>query len=151
MEDDRFLRECLQKGYPFQSTSPVWRTTRLLLLLPRQNTDFNPRPPCGGRLHGVITLPHVCDNFNPRPPCGGRRNCRTTEVTRNENISIHVPRVEDDYEILHQSQQRHGFQSTSPVWRTTGRGYGRGHAGREFQSTSPVWRTTSSPKAMQGL
>ena len=34
-------------------------------------------------------------DFNPRPPCGGRPT-RLSKISRKENISIHVPRVEDD-------------------------------------------------------
>ena len=70
------------------------------------------------------------------------QNHRTTEVTRNEfqstspvwrtteeiyaelrseNISIHVPRVEDDERIRCCAIRCTGFQSTSPVWRTTTR------------------------------
>ena len=35
---------------------------------------FNPLPPCGGRLAGRSGGGLVC-NFNPLPPCGGRRHC----------------------------------------------------------------------------
>ena len=34
-------------------------------------------------------------DFNPRPPCGGRL-FTTKAVAANYTISIHVPRVEDD-------------------------------------------------------
>ena len=79
-------------------------------------------------------------------------------------ISIHVPRVEDDFFVLDFSRVSSTFQSTSPVWRTTEdcRDYSKGFSyfnprppcgGRRacwdaetalcrFQSTSPVWRTT---------
>ena len=124
---------------PFQSTSSVWRTTILALNLtlcrcisihvlrveddshvsptPVPPSDFNPRPPCGGRLEiqysclsAVLISIHVlrveddCDrhrqalarrNFNPRPPCGGR------------HLHTRPPKW------------RGGFQSTSSVWRTT--------------------------------
>ena len=79
-------------------------------------------------------------NFNPRPPCGGRllnlffRLCKISisiHVPRVEDdqtldlyftaeaISIHVPRVEDDLQVILQTQYQKIFQSTSPVWRTT--------------------------------
>ena len=78
--------------------------------------NFNPRPPCGGRLLlrlKTLSLHH----FNPRPPCGGRHwevgtpvldivfqstspVWRTTKAIYDgwarSLISIHVPRVEDD-------------------------------------------------------
>ena len=80
--------------YEFQSTSPVWRTTLVLVVNPTCGRDFNPRPPCGGRLvkcgAGVNYV-----YFNPRPPCGGRRLQKQKRATRKS------------------------FQSTSPVWRTT--------------------------------
>ncbi len=34
----------------FQSTSPVWRTTRARIPVVPLSANFNPRPPCGGRL-----------------------------------------------------------------------------------------------------
>ena len=36
-------------------------------------TNFNPRPPRGGRLREPLSLPYL-NYFNPRPPRGGRRN-----------------------------------------------------------------------------
>ena len=100
----------------FQSTSSVWRTTRALALLARGYTNFNPRPPCGGRRTHAAGFRCGLD-FNPRPPCGGRPATliasvrailfqstssvwRTTMLTRKcsspSMISIHVLRVEDD-------------------------------------------------------
>ena len=38
---------------------------------------------------------------------------------QNQLISIHVPRVEDDYIHKPQMNETTKFQSTSPVWRTT--------------------------------
>ena len=80
--------------FPFQSTSPVWRTTPPMTTRRQSTLNFNPRPPCGGRLQVVypfaiifrisIHVPRVEDDtsdynqpcgrdyFNPRPPCGGR-------------------------------------------------------------------------------
>ena len=65
-------------------------------------TDFNPRPPCGGRHPCLQQLPHFLIDFNPRPPCGGRRCYGVTQG------------------------RRYIFQSTSSVWRTTGRRFHRG-------------------------
>ena len=164
MEDDYYSRETSADEREFQSTSPVWRTTKI----------------------------HFCERrswvyFNPRPPCGGRRY--TTELDQpQEIISIHVPRVEDDSGRRSQTPTAEKFQSTSPVWRTTdsldkglfcfcdfnprppcgGRPISRLFQGyqvrisihvprveddvasricrrlpTEFQSTSPVWRTTA--------
>ena len=43
-----------------------------VLLAPETGEDFNPRPPCGGRL-GQGARRRAYEHFNPRPPCGGRR------------------------------------------------------------------------------
>ena len=55
----------------FQSTPPVRGATSVMLEDSANTDDFNPRPPCGGRLkpgYAQVNLEH----FNPRPPCGGR-------------------------------------------------------------------------------
>ena len=60
----------------------------------RRQDNFNPLPPCGGRLpQGKVQLRR--GYFNPLPPCGGRRSspCR--------------------------QPRRAAFQSTPSVWRET--------------------------------
>ena len=125
----------------FQSTSSVWRTTWLVMLLLVMMFYFNPRPPCGGR-PGFLQINALV-----------------------RGISIHVLRVEDDVILLLRMLQQLIFQSTSSVWRTTspsGRNlcvvcyfnprppcggrhtfYASGIEYEQFQSTSSVWRTTS--------
>ena len=126
----------------FQSTSPVWRTTKARQISPLNWRHFNPRPPCGGRLaeqfakivRDSISIhvprveddPQICGqnnryrNFNPRPPCGGRHEPVLAILAVLCKISIHVPRVEDDMSRFSQSLRYCAkFQSTSPVWRTT--------------------------------
>ena len=44
---------------------------------------------------------------------------RHTERIATNDISIHVPRVEDDSVSVTISATATSFQSTSPVWRTT--------------------------------
>ena len=80
-------------------------------------SNFNPRPPRGGRQKSVIVLQQLfafqstspawgttsyplkgfryAFYFNPRPPRGGRRRQAHKELYARE-ISIHVPRVGDD-------------------------------------------------------
>ena len=58
-------------------------------------TYFNPRPPGGGR-RGDFGGRGKWLNFNPRPPGGGRRTVKLGILTGHP-ISIHVPRVEDDF------------------------------------------------------
>ena len=103
-------------------------------------SDFNPRPPCGGRQINLTTAvgavqfqstPPVwgatcsgsqpgctCSNFNPRPPCGGRLvNSYHYNLWR-KIISIHAPRVGGDLDA--QGDHEQGvFQSTPPVWGAT--------------------------------
>ena len=101
----------------FQSTSPVWRTTGwgrrsgqvccISIHVPRVEDDrksrkryskrsnFNPRPPCGGRRFQQAKIMRFSSYFNPRPPCGGRPN-HALNSGQSTFISIHVPRVEDD-------------------------------------------------------
>ena len=102
-----FLLSVPSSFFLFQSTSPVWRTTSIMIVsliyqiisihVPRvedytlhelptwTRRNFQPRPPCGGRLlYGTGTNMPV--DFNPRPPCGGRRNkCNKSAWIRNFN------------------------------------------------------------------
>ena len=184
VEDDPDENLRHELGEKFQSTSPVWRTTKYC-------------PNCGAIMDISIHVPRVEDDgdkqphghhyiyFNPRPPCGGRPTrpiaiaianifqstspvWRTTEDDYCPQsfvaISIHVPRVEDDSPAtVLQNRSRNFnprppcggrlrgftsggwvcrlFQSTSPVWRTTVSKH-IANALTAFQSTSPVWRTT---------
>ena len=72
VEDDDLQSEFGFNGLEFQSTSPVWRTTYFLKSHVKNLGNFNPRPPCGGRLNRTFCIGTKSD-FNPRPPCGGRR------------------------------------------------------------------------------
>ena len=44
------------------------------------------------------------------------------EITYNEDISIHIPRVGDDFEQNYRLVLVAEFQSTSPAWGMTGSG-----------------------------
>ena len=80
----------------FQSTPPVRGATSCISGTLSRVSDFNPRPPCGGRrlqgyddaLSSMISIhapraggdlsygcvvTRLSVHFNPRPPCGGRR------------------------------------------------------------------------------
>ena len=60
------------KTQKFQSTPPVWGATGFAKTPSSGTPNFNPRPPCGGRLARTGDCKY-CKYFNPRPPCGGRR------------------------------------------------------------------------------
>ena len=103
-------------------------------------------------------------NFNPRPPCGGRLSCSRLPLPEGL-ISIHVLRVEDDHPAPRVQIQQRNFNPRPPCG---GRPHGPRHTatghhfnprppcgGRRdvldailskpvFQSTSSVWRTTKS-------
>ena len=125
VEDDSESARQPRNTIAFQSTSPVWRTTD------GYEIAFESSPIS-------IHVPRVEDdttrskssanitNFNPRPPCGGR--LRKLDLLRG----------------------RGRFQSTSPVWRTTGEHYEAYRQKHRFQSTSPVWRTTQSSRRGRG-
>ena len=81
----------------FQSTPPVRGATLYLRILQLGSRDFNPRPPCGGRLFSRHAAFAVLMDFNPRPPCGGRL------VVEQINVTVK------------------GFQSTPPVRGATSR------------------------------
>ena len=90
----RVLSGMIRTRIQFQSTSSVWRTTNLrkpdsfFLVISihvlRVEDDNN---------YSQYTIDK--GDFNPRPPCGGRLSLRTT-LPAHDIISIHVLRVEDD-------------------------------------------------------
>ena len=139
VEDDAIEALTAKLEWLFQSTSSVWRTTVSARPPDRESaisihvlrveddstrrfytprtSNFNPRPPCGGRPVSVYVVNQLAD-FNPRPPCGGRPP-RVQIQQRKMQISIHVLRVEDDTRLWFSRLRRSLFQSTSSVWRTT--------------------------------
>ena len=128
------------------------------------SSNFNPRPPCGGRpimlciveMQVVISIhvPRVgddplvpsiiwiCSNFNPRPPRGGRRRLKwTVEVW--EHFNPRPPRggrqrkAESLRKYLDISIHVPRVGDDLIMAILTRRA-------RKFQSTSPAWGTTSA-------
>ena len=95
VEDDVTAIDCQLKTSRFQSTSPGWRTTYGQNTPKSKAKNFNPRPPGGGRPPTSADFRRRDADFNPRPPGGGRHKQGLSSV------------------------RSAGFQSTSPVWRTT--------------------------------
>ena len=58
--------------------------------------NFYPRPPRGGRLGAFMRFLYSIFNFYPRPPRGGRPSAEHRQFA-GIRISIHVPRVGDDW------------------------------------------------------
>ena len=88
-----YTKYCLAYSL-FQSPSSVWRTTVPGKCPGAAGTDFNPRPPCGGR-----QVP--AGSQHPQPPFQSASSVWRTTVTNRfwplaGRISIHVLRVEDD-------------------------------------------------------
>ena len=125
--------------------------------------DFNPLPPCGGRLFAPVFLrpPMVISihslrvegdhqaaarkiavaYFNPLPPCGGRRFDIENELFT-WNISIHSLRVEGDLITLFLGLFTNYFNPLPPCG---GRRYKATQTNTRclFQSTPSVWRETA--------
>ena len=148
-------------GSRFQSTLPVWGATvqvvvetlskEISIHAPRVGSDrfpslsrkvkshFNPRSPCGERLHAAGGEAGG-DYFNPRSPCGERRDTQGDSSSFG-TISIHAPRVGSDNRprwLLHHLRL---FQSTLPVWGATDGVYSLTPS-LICQSTLPVWGAT---------
>ena len=68
----------------FQSTPSVGRATKQTERACPCPTDFNPRPPWGGR-HERSNQKHGTQHFNPRPPWGGRHS-RRQEVRQSQKF-----------------------------------------------------------------
>ena len=97
---------------------------------------FNPRSPCGERLH-LRTEQRYHHHFNPRSPCGERLVMSAaswassmlfqstlpvrgatgldTPACNAERISIHAPRAGSDHESMPSADTEGVFQSTLPV------------------------------------
>ncbi len=78
------------------------------------STNFNPRPPRGGRQYSVCVLGICRCHFNPRPPRGGRPHPYSS-WERGSNISIHAPREGGDIITNIPPDEQYLFQSTPPA------------------------------------
>ena len=67
----------------------------------------------------VLILPLKYDNVISIHVPRVEDDTQESKKKRKIDISIHVPRVEDDVNNYFIADVREGFQSTSPVWRTT--------------------------------
>ena len=130
-------------------------------------TDFNPRAPCGARLShslhfvkyflfqstgsvwsptfGYILLLSVMLYFNPRAPCGARLNAFCL-YSKSQSISIHGLRVEPDARRVRCNPKLKHFNPRAPC--------GARHRRKrayvdviQFQSTGSVWSPTCTAKS----
>ena len=140
------------------------------LLIKHIMSNFNPRPPRGGRHIDVDERGYI-QNFNPRPPRGGRPGQRYKHARPQlfqstppawgathlshltihyQRISIHAPRVGGDIEGIHADDDEVDFNPRPP----------RGGRPRKrvfvdmtqiFQSTPPAWGATKNTRRLIGI
>ena len=149
----------------FQSTPSVWRATLGTPSLSGFASDFNPRPPCGGRLlkpckcvkfhdisiHALRVEGDVnrfrrtrqeSSYFNPRPPCGGRLSAGNNRPSR-DNFN---PRPPCGGRLLIRpldARAGHYFNPRPPCGGRLSEA-SMCPVSRLFQSTPSVWRATRS-------
>ena len=109
------------------------------------DSNFNPRPPCGGRLErqGVDRL---IGNFNPRPPCGGRRIKGPQGAKGDTDFNPRPPCGGRQGQGLRQRHYRH-FNPRPPCGGRPGGPCSHGCSSSEFQSTPPVRGATANTLA----
>ena len=163
MEGDLVSRAIVTYCRIFQSTPSAWRETpsedrnspycaisihslrmegdRQATAAPRQQRNFNPLPPHGGRPTFTGENVFSGQHFNPLPPHGGRQICRCSGRCR-KAISIHSLRMEGDIDMLIFQHIIVAFQSTPSAWRETQNAGRQCHDHSTFQSTPSAWRET---------
>ena len=130
--------------------------------LPDLVHDFNPRPPCGGRLSDPVTRVNFYYTISIHGPRVGADE-GPARVAGTTHISIHGPRVGADEgrrrwtyrrrnfnprppcggrpSLIAECRVKQRFQSTAPVWGPTSTAT-TAPAPPLFQSTAPVWGPT---------
>ena len=127
---------------PFQSTPPARGATSLHLLTPRVATDFNPRPPRGGR-RAVGAVPQSKEISIHAPREGGDAAGRS--YIPHQAISIHAPREGGRRWACTRPLCPAEFQSTPPARGATPRPV-RTATPLTFQSTPPARGATITPR-----
>mgnify|MGYP006914560800 CR=1 FL=1 len=102
----------------FQSTPSARRATIGSISLCLYQSNFNPRPPRGGRPQTGGSSGIGTQDFNPRPPRGGRPQC-SCRAQQRRRISIHALREEGDLRELVGNIKEPEFQSTPSARRAT--------------------------------
>ena len=123
----------------FQSTRPVWGATCRCPSRTLLRPNFNPRAPCGARLHRVFPDAHVVEFQSTRPVWGATaiRSWKWLVASFQSTRPVWGATWWKAGYCPH----NHRFQSTRPVWGATT--YSIEYATHEgFQSTRPVWGAT---------
>ena len=140
----------------FQPTLPVRGATRCVLLPVLIVFNFNPRSPCGERLHSIPNG-FVVSNFNPRSPCGERPSRGlfhfrysefqptlpvrgATAIVANpllpDIISTHAPRAGSD-DFIHCIYLPYPISTHAPRAGSDKKALFGVHADRDFNPRSP--------------
>ena len=112
--------------------------------------DFNPRTPCGARLHTRRASRACALHFNPRAPCGARR-FKAAEIAKTEAISIHAPLAGRDDCPRDGDRRSERFQSTRPLRGATCSQLTQFFSRHQFQSTRPLRGATHRGKIFYGI
>ena len=110
-------------------------------------SDFNPRPPRGGRPMMLYPYFVTTCHFNPRPPRGGRLLVLLYGIYK-LLISIHAPREGGDYKHHAVSNNTATFQSTPPARGATGL-FDGDEPSCGFQSTPPARGATHTGRRIE--
>ena len=118
----------------FQSTPSVWRETPVFVHKNCNPVNFNPLPPCGGRLEKA-GQEKAGQEFQSTPSVWRETQCAAAAL-HTGTISIHSLRVEGDGNPQFAGEDP-GFQSTPSVWRETADGRGGGSGEYHFNPLPP--------------
>ena len=103
---------CCPLSIRFQPTLPLRGATSLLMVSFWKSPDFNPRSPCGERLHR-ISIPRACPAFQPTLPLRGAT--WTPPLLRGFlAISTHAPPAGSDPDHAEQERPVRDFNPRSP-------------------------------------
>ncbi len=101
----------------FQSTPSAWRATSDHITDLSVTSDFNPRPPHGGRQVNFAEL--SIDTIFQSTPSAWRATVEAWDKIKEKAISIHALRMEGDVVDCVVNLLEWEFQSTPSAWRAT--------------------------------
>ena len=124
----------------FQSTRPVRGATRTSSYPRRHHRRFNPRAPCGARLHMDAPV-YVRNMFQSTRPVRGATFV-VVVLNRDSCVSIHAPRAGRDTPHMIDALRSAGFNPRAPCGARP-RSSTNARSPLSFQSTRPVRGATS--------
>ena len=127
----------------FQSTPSVGRATSPTTTIPKIVKYFNPRPPWGGRLCGIIACISIRTSFQSTPSVGRATKHLGSLTTKSRNFNPRPPWGGRQSGVMTSDHRRWLFQSTPSVGRATNRRPLLFRLLPKFQSTPSVGRATA--------